>query len=186
MNTPSDTSSIQDFANPLNQKSAVRDGAGNHWGSRLSSLLYTLIRWLLGSIFLVSGVSKLSDLQQFAHIIEAYGLISPELVFPAGLGLSLLEVLAGLGLVLDVRYALTTITGQLILFIFILGYGLALGLDVDCGCFGSDDPEGNAFHSLRPALYRDLAMLAGVGFLYFQRYKAGFSPKHCISFFQLS
>lgn len=164
-------SHIQNLSKTLNATSAGRNGAGNHWGSRLSNRLYTLIRWVLGSVFFISGVSKLLDPQQFAHIIEAYGLISPELVLPAGLGLSLLEVIAGVGLIFDVRYALTIIMGLLIFFIFILGYGLALGLDVDCGCFGLDNPEGNAFHSLRPALYRDLVMLAGLGFLYFQRYK---------------
>lgn len=174
MNTPSN---IPQVANGLNQKSAVPNDAGNSGDSRLTRLLYTLIRWLLGGVFLVSGVIKLSQPQQFAHIIEAYGLISPELVFPAGLGLSMLEVIAGLALMLDLRYALTVITSLLLFFIIILGYGLALGLNIDCGCFGSENPEGKAFHGLDSALYRDLAMLAGVGFLYFQRYKNGFNPK---------
>jgi len=43
---------------------------------------------------------------------------------------------------------------------------------VDCGCFGPEDPEAEAFHGLRPALYRDLAMLAAVVFLYaWRRYR---------------
>jgi len=50
-----------------------------------------------------------------------------------------------------------------------VGYGLELGLDVDCGCFGPGDPEGRAYHSLRPALYRDTIMLAGIGYLFLWR-----------------
>ena len=41
------------------------------------------------------------------------------------------------------------------LFMAILGYGISMGLDVDCGCFGPEDPESKAFHGLRAALYRD-------------------------------
>jgi uncharacterized membrane protein YphA (DoxX/SURF4 family) len=168
---------IENTSNALNLLSAAQASTCCHFGSRLSTLLYVIVRWTLGGVFFFSGVLKLSDPQQFGHIIEAYGLISPQFVVPAAIGLSLLEAIAGLGLVLDVQYVLTVITGLLILFIIILGYGLFLGLDVDCGCFGSDDTVGKAFHNLRPALYRDLAMLSGVGFLYVWRHKTGFSPK---------
>ncbi len=44
-----------------------------------------------------------------------------------------------------------------------------MGLDVDCGCFGAEDPEAEAFHGLRTALYRDLVMMAGIVFLYVWR-----------------
>jgi hypothetical protein len=48
-----------------------------------------------------------------------------------------------------------------------------MGLDVDCGCFGPEDPEAEAFHGLRLSLYRDLAMMAGVFFIYgWRRYRA--------------
>jgi len=43
---------------------------------------------------------------------------------------------------------------------------------VDCGCFGPEEPEAEAFHGLRLALYRDMAMLAAVAFLYgWRRYR---------------
>jgi hypothetical protein len=44
-----------------------------------------------------------------------------------------------------------------------------LGLDIDCGCFGPEDPESRAYGGLRTALYRDLAMAAGVAYLYWWR-----------------
>ena len=76
----------------------------------------------------------------------------------------------GLG---EIEGSLAGITGLLVLFIIILGYGIRMGLDVDCGCFGPDDPEAKAFHGLRVSLYRDLAMLAGIGFMFvWRRYRA--------------
>ena len=169
---------------PLEPQHADQVGPVRFLESRLSKPLYVITRCLLGGVFLVSGILKLSAPWQFARIIEAYGLIIPQLIFPAAVGLSVLEIVAGLGLVLDVRYALAVIAGLLIFFIIILGYGWFLGLGVDCGCFGSEDPAGKAFHSLKPALYRDLVLLAGAGFLYYWRHQTGFSPKplcHCFS-----
>jgi len=65
------------------------------------------------------------------------------------------------------------IGGLLVLFIAILGYGIWMGLDVDCGCFGPDDPEAEAFHGLRLPLYRDMLMLAGIAYIYgWRRYRA--------------
>ena len=82
------------------------------------------------------------------------------------IALPALEVAAGIGLLFDIKGSLSVIAGLLGLFIAILGYGIWIGLDVDCGCFGPEDPEAEAFHSLKISLYRDLIMLSGVAFLY--------------------
>ena len=108
---------------------------------------------------MVSGVAKLMDPQSFVFIIRAYGLLAENLILPAALGLSLAELLAGAALILDLRFALGAIAGLIVFFMLILSYGLWLGLDIDCGCFAAGDPEGEAYHSLRPALYRDAGML---------------------------
>ena len=127
---------------------------------------YPATRWVLGFMFLYSGGMKLLDPITFAVLIEAYGLVPDGLLLPVAVILASLEVIAGVGLVLDIRGSLSVIAGLLALFIAILGYGIHMGLDVDCGCFGPEDPEAEAFHGLRPALYRDLVMLAGIVFLY--------------------
>ncbi|OQX19776.1 MAG: hypothetical protein BWK76_03455 [Desulfobulbaceae bacterium A2] len=140
---------------------------------RLLRWCYHGIRCLLAGVFIVSGAGKLMDPQHFSLIIESYGLIPDPAILPVALLLSLLELIAGLGLLLDLRWSLGTITALLILFMLILGYGLYLGLDVDCGCFAAGDPEGEAYHSLRPALYRDALLLLAIVFLLFwQRYAA--------------
>lgn len=149
--------------------------------SFLFPLIYPLIRVLLSIIFLWSGISKLIDPTQFAVIIDAYGLMPDAWILPLAVIFPLLEVILGLGLLLDIRGSLAGITGLLILFMAILGYGIRLGLDIDCGCFGPQDPESEAFHSLRPALYRDFVMIAGVIYLYFWRYYRSIKPARLMS-----
>lgn len=131
-----------------------------------SETAYRLIRWSLAVVFIYAGGTKLLDPQAFAVLIDSYGIVPDLLLMPAAIGLPLLEVIAAVGLMADIRGSLTAIGGLLVVFMAILGYGIWMGLDVDCGCFGSEDPESRAYHGLREALYRDYLMLAGVLYLY--------------------
>lgn len=132
----------------------------------IPDLIYKLLRWGLGGIFIYAGSMKLVSPVTFAVLIDAYGLIPEATVMPVAVFLPALEVAAGIGLMFDIKGSLSTITGLLVIFIAILGYGMWMGLDVDCGCFGPEDPEAEAFHGLRTSLYRDLVMLSGIAFLY--------------------
>jgi len=139
---------------------------------KLFDCLYKLLRWSLGGIFIYAGSIKLLELKTFAVLIEAYGFVPESLLLPVTVTLPALEVAAGIGMLFDIEGSLSVIASLLVLFIAILGYGIWMGLDVDCGCFGPDDPEAKAFHSLSLSLYRDLVMLAGVAFLYvWRRYR---------------
>ncbi len=129
----------------------------------------TLLRIGIGTLFVWSSVAKLADPKQFTFVIDAFGLLPDALVVPAAVTLSAFELPAGIGLILDAKGAVKAIIGLLLLFMVVLGYGVWMGLDVDCGCFGAGDPEGDAYHGLRPALYRDAVMLAGMGYLLFWR-----------------
>jgi uncharacterized membrane protein YphA (DoxX/SURF4 family) len=132
----------------------------------LSTWVYRSARFTISAIFVWSGISKLADPQSLAVIIDAYGLIPDSWVLPVSVLLPLIELIGGVGLFLDLRGSLATISGLLLLFMLILGYGIWIGLDVDCGCFGPDDPEAKAYHALRPALYRDFFMGAAILYLY--------------------
>jgi len=128
---------------------------------------------MLGAIFIYAGCTKLLVPEIFAALIDAYGILPEGLLLPVAIGLSLLEVIAGFGLLFDIRGSLALITGLLVLFMVVIGYGIWMGLDVDCGCFGPEDPEAKAFHGLRMSLLRDLIMMAGVVFIYgWRRYRA--------------
>ena len=135
-----------------------------------SAWLYQIIRISLGLFFFYSGVSKLVNPKAFALVIEAYGLIPDFMNMPVAISLPSLEVIAALGLLKEVRGSLSIITGLIILFMGILGYGIYLGLDIDCGCFGPGDPEGDAYHSLQGALYKNLLLMVGIIYLFMWRY----------------
>ena len=134
------------------------------------------MRWILGVVFIYSGATKLIEPQHFAVLIDAYGLLPDALLMPVAVILPALEVVAGAGLLVDVRGSLGTVTALLLLFVLILSYGIHMGLDVDCGCFGPDDPEAEAFHGLKLALYRDMVMLAAIVLLYVWRHVGHISP----------
>jgi hypothetical protein len=135
--------------------------------------LYRLCRWTLGGIFIYAGGTKLLEPEIFAVLIEAYGIVPEGLLMPVAIGLSFLEVIAGIGLLFDIRGSLALITGLLVLFMVVLVYGIWMGLDVDCGCFGPEDPEAEAFHGLRLSLFRDLVMMVSVFFIFgWRRYRS--------------
>jgi uncharacterized membrane protein YphA (DoxX/SURF4 family) len=127
---------------------------------------YKIVRWVLGAIFIYAGGTKLLEPEIFAVLIQAYGIVPEGLLMPVAIGLPLLEVIAGIGLLFDIRGSLAWIAALLVLFVMVLGYGIWMGLDVDCGCFGPEDPEAKAFHSLRLSLLRDLIMMTVVFFIY--------------------
>ncbi len=151
----------------------------------LSPLIYHLIRVLLGAIFLWSGISKLIDPTQFSVIIDAYGLLPDAWILLVAVVLPFLEMVFGLGLLLDIKGSLAGISALLLLFIVILSYGIGLGLDVDCGCFGPEDPEAIAFHGLWWAFVRDIIMMLSIFYLYYQRINKIVAPKRLRNLFKI-
>lgn len=141
------------------------------------SLIYHTVRILLCVVFLWSGISKLMAPQNFSVIIESYGLIPDLWILPTAISLATLEVAAGLGLMLDIHGSLAVITALLGVFTVILSYGIWMGLDIDCGCFGPENPEAEVFHGLRSALVRDMIMMLGVSYLYFWRFRRNVTPR---------
>jgi len=130
---------------------------------------YRILRVGLGGLFVVSGVLKLASIGAFEEAMGAYGLV-PEWGLPAAaVGLSVFELVVGLGLVADVRGALACVTGLLVLFIGVLLYGMYLGLDVDCGCLGPADPESYMDAGLGAVALRDVGLLINCAYLYWWR-----------------
>ncbi|MBU0994555.1 MAG: DoxX family protein [Proteobacteria bacterium] len=146
-------------------------------GISISQLFYTTLKLVIGLVFLYSGITKIGNPQLFSVIIDAYGILPGQLTLFAAFTLAGLEIMAGAGLIFDIRGSLFLIACLLILFIIILAYGIHMGLDVDCGCFGPDDPEQVAFHDLRYALYRDMVMISGIIYLYIYRCVRQIKPK---------
>ncbi len=133
----------------------------------LSIWTYRVARIFLGGVFLWSGTAKLLDPDGFARIISVYELVPDALLVPVAFGLPLLEVVAALGLIFDLRYALSLVTGMLILFVAVLQFGILKGLEIDCGCFSASEIAEH--NGLRTAFRRDLLFMAVALYLYLWR-----------------
>jgi uncharacterized membrane protein YphA (DoxX/SURF4 family) len=125
---------------------------------------YRSVRICIGLVFVYAGVMKLADPDSFADIIAGYGLVPRNLLVPTAVGLPVLEVVAGMGLIFDIRGSLSTILGLLFMFVFVLWFGVLKDLDIDCGCFSAEEITEHG--ALRGALFRDLWMIAGALYLY--------------------
>lgn len=134
-----------------------------HPGS-FSLLFYRAVRILLGGVFLYAGSGKLLELRAFSVSICSYGILPDYLCIYSAIFFSLVEIAAGGGLMADRRGSLSAITSLLLVFSFVLWFGVLNELDVDCGCFSASEQAEH--HDLRMALYRDLMMILGAFFLY--------------------
>ncbi|MFL9592530.1 MauE/DoxX family redox-associated membrane protein [Aeromonas schubertii] len=119
-----------------------------------------LARLLLGGFFLLSGGIKSLSPTLFVQQIDAFGLVWPPLQPLVAWGLILLELVAGGAVLMGSRRGLWLMMALLLLFIAVLGYGVAIDLDIACGCLGKAD-----LGSLPQAIGRDLLMLAMVAAL---------------------
>jgi len=130
---------------------------------------YRILRFSLAAMFIYGGVIKLFDPKDFARTISSYDLV-PEMLLPfVAVGLPLLETVAGIALLFDIRGSLAVISGLLGLFVFVLGYGILNDLNVDCGCFGAEELAQQ--DSLRQAFYRDMFLVGIiVPYLYMSRW----------------
>lgn len=132
-------------------------------------VIYKGVRFLIGGVFLYSGITKLFTPVYFSVLIDAYGILPEALTLPTAYVLSILEIIAGIGVLFDIRGSLAIVSGLLLLFMGVLWYGIYMGFDIDCGCFGPQEPESKAFHGLRVALAKDVIMVVGVIYLYVYR-----------------
>lgn len=134
--------------------------------------LDVLGRCSLGTIFLFAAVPKLFDIQGFAAVINAYAVLPQILVLPTALLLPATEIVLAVGLFFNHWHCKLGTAALLLGFIVLLSYSIGQGLDIDCGCFGPEDPEHEAFHGLRTALGRDIAMLLPLVYsLWYQKYR---------------
>jgi rhodanese-related sulfurtransferase/uncharacterized membrane protein YphA (DoxX/SURF4 family) len=130
----------------------------------MSLWCYRLIRICIGVIFVWAGLAKLADPKAFAAIISVYELVPDALLVPVAFGLPALELVAGLGLIFDVRGSLSVTFGLLVMFAFVLWFGILKDLDIDCGCFSAEELQEH--DALRRALYRDLGMIGAALYLF--------------------
>ena len=128
----------------------------------MAHFLYVATRLPLALLFVYTGAVKLLDIGGFAQDLGAFGLVPDALVVPTAWAVAPTEVVLGIALAAGVRSALAGCAALLVLFVGVLTYGLALGLDIDCGCLGPDVSVGLATQRLI-----DLGLLGWCLLVYF-------------------
>ncbi len=96
-------------------------------------------RFLIGAVFIWSGIIKIIDPLLFAQDVANYRTFPQSLSFLVALILPWIEVLCGLLLVLGIwsRAAALMISGLLVAFLILIATTIIRGIDVTCGCFGA-------------------------------------------------
>ncbi len=138
---------------------------------------YHVARLFLSGLFLYAALSKLTDIDAFADTIYAFGFVPEGLTHLTALAVLATEIMASLLLMMDRRGGLLLIFLLTLMFLLVLGYGIHSGLDIDCGCFGVNDPAGNALSSLRTSFIRNIGLLGVMAFIQWARAHLNLHPK---------
>jgi uncharacterized membrane protein YphA (DoxX/SURF4 family) len=133
-----------------------------------SPWIYRVIRYCIGIVFIYAGIIKITDPGTFASIISQYGIVPETFLAPVAIGLPLLEIFVGFGLIFKIRGSAISVLVLLVIFVFVLWYGILNDLNVDCGCFSSE--EIAAQNSLMQALYRDMVMIGALFFFFLSKW----------------
>jgi uncharacterized membrane protein YphA (DoxX/SURF4 family) len=122
-----------------------------------------VLRVLIGGLFVYAGLNKAFHPNGFARDIENYRILPHAVAVALSLYLPYLEILCGLAIVFRKLYygALSLVALMMVVFTGALIAAWAQGLNISCGCFGTQSGKPN--YPL--TLLRDVAIFAGVGVL---------------------
>ena len=97
----------------------------------------------IGAVFVWAGLAKVGNLEVFATEIMHFEMIPDALANLLAMSLPWIELLAGVSLIAGIRARSGALLTLLMMIAFTVAVGQAWmrGLTVDCGCFGSADPQ---------------------------------------------
>jgi uncharacterized membrane protein YphA (DoxX/SURF4 family) len=124
----------------------MRMGMANAIWDRVRLPLTLAARLVLGLVFALSAVSKITASGAFRDTVAAYHLLPPGLVTPFALALPWIEALIALYLLVGLFLRPTAVVTAALLVVFTgaLGISLARGATAHgCGCFGGSGPIGS-------------------------------------------
>ena len=102
-------------------------------------MLKNILKIILALILILSGISKIIAPEGAIKLLGVIPIFPHSLIVPTVLLLPVVELTIGLSLLLKIYQKLTTIIAFLLFlsFLSISIYGTVIGLNSDCGCFGS-------------------------------------------------
>lgn len=133
------------------------------------NLFYHAVRLALAFIFIYASLDKILNPGEFAKTIFNYQVLPGVLINLAALILPWLELILGACLLLNrfMTGASSLAAVLLIVFIGLILFNLARGLDISCGCFSTNPAEGpmDKLTLLRDILFLILSIsLAAISF----------------------
>ena len=122
--------------------------------------LLLIARLLLAGAFLMAALPKIQDPVAFANSIEGFQVVGRDLAVWIALILPWLELVAGFGLLIpQIRRGSATIVALLLIaFIGLHASAWIRDLDINCGCFGSN--EAHTAPNYLWLILRNLGLLA--------------------------
>jgi len=131
----------------------------------LAQFFYHGARLILGVIFIYASYDKILHPNAFAEIIYNYQILPDSLINLTAIVLPWLEMFMGVFLIIGFWMPGTVAWCNILLLMYVgvLCFNLARGLDINCGCFSTT--EGSAI-GIGTILW-DVAFLALSGYLFF-------------------
>lgn len=118
----------------------------------------------LGAVFVAAALPKIMDPPAFAHMIYNYRLVPGGLVNGLALVMPWIELVVGVLLIVGAwrREAAVVATLLLLVFLGAIGWNLARGHAIDCGCFdvrSAGKTPGELLSDMKWVLVRDVGLL---------------------------
>lgn len=101
-------------------------------------------RLILGAVLLIAGAIKAASFEESVFATRSYRILPFDLTALVGYALPVIEIIAGLLLILGLFTRVAAIVGGLLMLAFIgaIASVWARGLSIDCGCFGGGGARG--------------------------------------------
>jgi len=139
---------------------------------------------ILGMVFIYASYHKIADPVDFAHMVYLYKMTPGPFINLIAIYLPWIELVTGAVLILGIpgRRGAAVLTGlMLLVFMGAIGFNLARGHPVDCGCFEGTGAHlkthAELFSEMKWVLVRDAGMLLMVGFAFFLRLRSARLPE---------
>ncbi len=126
--------------------------------------IVVLARLFIGGLFVYAAVYKVWDPGSFAVAVRNYMIVPAQYSNLVALTLPWVELAVGLFLILGVQVKPSAFlaTGMLAVFLGAMVYAYSIGLDIDCGCFGSVKESAGRigpYHILRDSALLSISFL---------------------------
>jgi uncharacterized membrane protein YphA (DoxX/SURF4 family) len=154
-------------------------------------IITTIVRYLVGGLFIFSGLVKVNDpvgtaiklgeyFDVFAADIASFFSVFEPYALAIGIFLNVLEVVLGVAIIIKwrVKFTINVLSVLIIFFTFLTFYSAYFNKVTDCGCFG-DAIKLTPWESFT----KDIILVVLIGFLFFNRNKikeSTFGAKHII------